>query len=170
MNGGDGVRIQSVATAPVDGHMALGELVGVRTFANSARGLIVLGNATVGIYSIRARGCFFGEDGADEVYLDTYGNLHTFTDCFLELGGTSITGPTYSTPATQQSFGFYITANTPDVSIHGGKINGMTRSGVYSLCPNPGAVRIEGTIICNNGIGPEAGPAYSAGILNAAQV
>lgn len=165
LNAGDGVRIQSVAT--VGSHMSLGELQGVRTFANSGRGLIVIGNANVGVYSVRARGCFFGEDGGEEVYLDTYGNLHTFTDCYVELGGMSYTGPTYSKPPTKQSFGYCIMANTPDVSIHGGIINRCSRSGIYSICSRPGGVRVEGTVVSNNGRGTETGAVYNSGILNA---
>lgn len=167
LNGNDGIRLQSVATIPIGGHMSLGELRGCRTFANSGRGLIAIATPQVGIYSIRAKGCFFGEDGLDEVYLDTYGNLHTFDDCFIELGGTSLTGPAYSTPATFNSNGFYITANTPDCTINGGKINGQSLSGVYSLITTAGKLRINNTTIANNGTPPSVDPATHSGILNA---
>ncbi|MBP1993605.1 glycosyl hydrolase family 28-related protein [Paenibacillus eucommiae] len=165
LNAGDGVRVQSVATSPAGGHMALGELRGVRTFANSGRGLIVFGTPEVGIYSVRAKGCFFGEDGMDEVYLNTYGNLHTFEDCFIELGGNSLTGPAYATPASYNSFGIVVTANTPDLTVNGGTINGNANSGIYSACPNPGGVRLNHVILSNNGYGGPSGPAYNSGVV-----
>lgn len=165
LNALDGVRIQSVATTPVGGHMALGELNGVRTFANSGRGLIVLGTPQVGVYSLRAKGCFFGEDGGDEVYLDTYGNLHTFNDCFIELGGTSTTGPLYATPPTFNSWGVMVTANTPDVSINGGIINGCANAGIYYASPTVGGLRVNGTILSNNGNGGAVGPSFNSGVV-----
>lgn len=163
LNGGDGVRIQSVAT--VGGSMSVGELRGVRTFANTGRGLIVYGTPQCGVYSIRAKGCFFGEDGMAEVYLNTYGNLHTFDDCFIELAGKSLTGPTYSTPISNNSWGIVVTGNTPDVTVNGGTINGCANSGIYSECPNVGGVRLNNVIISNNGNGGPAGATYNSGVI-----
>lgn len=164
-NGGSGLRVQSVAT--VAGALSIGEVSGLRTFANTGYGIIAAGTPTCGVYSMRMKDCFLGADGQAEIYLDTIGNLHTLTDTFIELAGNSTTGPTLSTPATQNAHGIVLTASTPDLSITGGIINGCSNSGIYSEQTAAGALRLNGVTLANNGNVSNPGIPNRCGVFTA---
>ncbi len=87
------------------------------TYANSSFGLAVIGISAAPINGVRLYNSFFGQDGNTEVYLDTYGSLHGISNVFLELAGTSLTGPTGATAASGIGSGLLVTANNIDVRV-----------------------------------------------------
>lgn len=64
---------------------SLGDFNGLRTFNNAAYGLFVQGFPLKPIYGLRGRHCFFGADGLNEVFLDTYGDVHELSNSFVEI-------------------------------------------------------------------------------------
>jgi hypothetical protein len=164
LNGGAGFRIFSIATT---GSAGTGSLIGLRSFGNSLQGFIATGSALCPVQSIRIEDGFFGQDGGDEIYLDTYGVNHYISTCFIELGGTGTTGPAYTTPATGASYGINLTANNNDVMVTTTIINGQSYSGIASSTP---FLKIIGGQITNNGQSATAGAAFQAGVYIAAGV
>jgi hypothetical protein len=137
-NSGDGYRVQSTAGK---GNCSFGKLVSCYTFANSGRGCIVSAPALADrINSFRMSDCFFGEDGNDELYLDTFGGSHQITNSFLELAGSRATGPGIftgsgsATSAAQSNVGTgaTLTANNEGVVVSACQFVQNSRTGLYS--------------------------------------
>jgi hypothetical protein len=138
-NSGDGFRVQAIAGK---GAASFGKMTSCWTFANSGRGLIATApSATDRLAAIRLADCFFGQDGSDELYMDTYSGTHQITGCYLELAGSIETGPgifsgsgsTVSVAATNAGTGATITANNADVILEACHVVQNSRTGVYSL-------------------------------------
>lgn len=151
MNGGSGFAIVSTAGPS---QVTLGTYSNLAAFGNSGHGLKAVGSAGVPVQGVRIDGGFFGQDGASEIYLDTYGSQHKIDAVFVELAGTSTTGPVLLTPATNVGSGVEITANndyTQIVSVHSyaNSFDGVATSGVETL--------IVGGRIQNNGQAASAG-------------
>lgn len=126
-NGGDGLGVATLGSAAIS---SLGEWEGISTFANTGKGVSVIGTAGKKIYGVRISGAFIGQDGDTEVFLDTYGGGHKIHGSFFELAGTGPTGPTLSTPASNIGKGIHITANNINVSVIGNTVSGCSLSGI----------------------------------------
>jgi hypothetical protein len=141
----DGIRVQ-VTDGPAG--LILGDWTNIKTFANSARGIIMLGSATTGIYDTRINGGFIGSDGLAGIYMDTYGSSHRICDVFVERAGMDATGPTVATPAGNAAHGFEFTANNDDVQIDGAQILTNSYTGITSSADN---LVVSGSRIYDNG-------------------
>jgi len=147
-NGGTGVLVNAVNSGP--SAITMGEWRSVQTFANTGYGIAFLGASAIPIEGIRLRDIFVGQDGAQEVYLDTYnnnGNTHIIEAPYIEAGGTSATGPTLSTPATHTANGIYITANNGTVQVNGATINNNAGDGIDTSATS---TIVSNSIVTNN--------------------
>jgi hypothetical protein len=125
-NAGRGILVVNNAGSSA----SLGQWSKLSTFSNSGLGLAVIGTSGASaINGIRCSDSFFGEDGNSEIYLDTYGGLHTFTNVYVEGAGVSPTGPTHSTPASNTGWGLQVTANNTGFKFNGGNINTSSSGG-----------------------------------------
>lgn len=98
---------------------SVGNWDGLYSFANTNFGLVLAGTAGQPIPGLRLSNSFFGQDGAGEVLLDSYGGLHNISNSFFELAGTSVTGPTFSTPASGVGVGLNVSTNNTDIIVNG---------------------------------------------------
>lgn len=146
-NGQDGFRAEADALAlPVYPitllNFPIGELVNFQTSNNSGKGFSAIGRVLCPLQSIRGRNWFVGEDGDDEIFLDTYGTAHQISQFFVELAGASPTGsqgPSYGVAlaaASHIGHGINISANNTDVQITNGLIKGCAYSGVINSSPS----------------------------------
>lgn len=107
------------------------------TFANSSGGIMVLGTAANPIQNFRLVGAFLGQDGGDEIKLDTHDTGapgFMLVNVFAELAGTSNTGPKFTTAPSGTGNGLNVTANNLGGSVqqffaNGNSQNGITTSG-----------------------------------------
>jgi Pectate lyase superfamily protein len=152
-NGGGGFVAQATAAFGA-GQLSVGTMTGCATFGNSGVGVGFTGTSTCPIQGVRVFGGFFGTDGSDELFLDTYGSQNVIRDAFFEIAGTSPTGPTLSTPASHIGNGISTTANTLDISVVGCHINQMSQNGMFLLS---GANHIVGNRITNCGLAGTSG-------------
>lgn len=91
----------------------------ISTFANTGGGICLTGTNSNPIQSFRLVGGFMGQDGTDELKFDTHdSSQHTVSDVFIELAGTSATGPTLGTGASGVGNGINITANNTKVLLN----------------------------------------------------
>ena len=96
LNGGNGFSVLSNTGSP----QSCGQWQGLSTSGNSGFGFAVFGGSfSSRIPGLRMMDCFFGQDKAGEMFLDTYGDApHTFTNLYCEgtpgitTGGITITG------------------------------------------------------------------------------
>lgn len=152
-NTGDGFRVQSAAGKGVT---SVGKISHCYTFANSGRGMIVAAAALSDrIAAIRISDCFFGQDGNDELYLDTYSGTHQIANSYFELAGSMATGPGIfsgsgsSVTAAQSNAGngIVLTANNATVSVAGCQIVQNSRDGIYTSAAD--AVMVGNHILSN---------------------
>lgn len=129
-NGGEGFHFEAVAGTA--GQMIVGEMVNCKTALNSGKGAAFYGLPTVPIQDIRLVNPFFGSDGGDELYLDTYGMQHTISSPFFEQPGRVKTGPSLSTPASGIGSGMNITANNEDVTISNPTVSVVSEHGIVT--------------------------------------
>jgi|GEM_PF-2894468 len=127
LNGAQGLLFKSIA-GPAQ--VTLGTWVWVDTYANNGVGIGLVGSAAVPVHGARLLGGFIGEDGASEIYLDTYGGNHTLRGLFVELPGQSPTGPTSSVAASKTGSGIEVTANNIDVSITSSHVTNCAHDGI----------------------------------------
>lgn len=132
-NGGNGYNFVSTVGAS---QMIVGEMVNCKSALNSGNGASFIGLPTVPIQDIRIVGGFYGSDGDDEIYLDTYGMQHVLSDVFVEQPGRTATGPSLSTPASGVGSGINVTSNNDDVTI-----DNPTSTSVSDYCIKVGAVK-----------------------------
>lgn len=146
-NAGRGFRVSSLVAAGVP--CTMGTWLNVATFANSGVGVAILGSATSPISGFRLRDSFIGGDGNSAIYLDSYGYLHTITDCLLEASGTGSTGPGVLTPASNVGNGIQILANNFDVIVSGCTIHNNSYAGISSSCTS---LTFTSNSVSNNGV------------------
>ena len=151
-NNGCGFFVQATVSGPAN--VTTGDFSGCRTFANTGYGFYALGLPSVPVESVRIFRCFFGQDGNDEILLDTYGYGHAIRDSYLELAGTYPTGIGGSTAISNIGNGINCTANNVDIAITNCYINAMSYNGINSSCP---IISITGCHINNNGSASSAG-------------
>ena len=145
-NGRDGIRVESV-NGP--GGLIVGTWTGVETFANSGFGFNFIGTATTPIFDIRINQAFVGSDNVGGVRLDTYGGNHRINGLFIERAGLDSTGPTLSTPGSNNSDGLNITLNNTDLTIGDGTINTNSRNGINQF---GGILLVSNIQITANGV------------------
>jgi hypothetical protein len=156
-NGGDGYTIRSDATAIAG--MGTGNMTNIYGYANNGHGMSVVGTVGSPISSLRLYGAFLGQDGASELYLDSYGGDHQIHGGFFELAGTGLTGPTGLVAASGVGHGIEITPQNINVLIVGALTTGNSQLGIGSNSIT-GITTITGCIIKNN---TTYGVAVSAG-------
>lgn len=104
VNGRDGFRVDA------SNAQSCGQWRGLSTFGNSGVGFNVVGNSTGTINGIRLSDSFFGADGAQEIFLDSWAptnsSVHVFNNVYCESPGQ----------VTANSNCIDITGNNPDVS------------------------------------------------------
>lgn len=162
-NLGDGFRIQS---SPGKGPTSVGKLARCATFANSGRGIIVYAASYADrVESARITEGFFGQDGLDELYMDTWGEAHQITNCFFELSGSMATGPgifgasgsTVTTPTSNAGFGISLTANNTGAVITGCQVIRNSRTGIYSMAAD---LLASNNLVYDNGRAAVASQTY----------
>lgn len=139
-----------IATIAGPSQMTLGGWTRLSTFANTSSGLLASAVAGVPINGIRLSNSFFGQDGDDEISLDTRGGLHVISNTFEELAGTRTTGPTFATAASNVGSGINLSANNTDVEILNNRSDGNSAKGLVSSATNLGVIGGEYT---RNGAG-----------------
>lgn len=164
-NGGDGFRAEADAGAGTG--FPIGELINFQSFGNDGKGFAAIGTASCPIQSVRLAQVFLGQDGDDEIYLDCYGVNHVLDGVFIELPGTAATGPTNSTPASGIGHGINITANSNDVQVSNGKINGCSLSGIKSAATY---LKVSNVKSINNGQEGTSGAEYQSGFYVASGI
>lgn len=147
-NAGRGFFVTPGVGGPIG--IALGSWHNVRTFGNTGVGVGAVGTPSIPINGIRITKGFFGADGNHEIFLDTYGGLHTINSTYVELAGSGLTGPTFSTPASNTGDGIRITANNLDVGISGLYANGNHDSGINTSATV--STNVSGVRISNHGL------------------
>jgi hypothetical protein len=147
LNGGRGFLIASIA-GPT-GANSCGQMTRLYSFANNFEGFLVSGLSSLPIVAIRLSDSFFGQDGLDEVSLDTFGGDHVLTNVFTELAGTLATGPTQSTPASHVGSGFKFSPNNPDIELNGCRAIQHSEKGLISFADKLGII---GGSFTNNGL------------------
>jgi hypothetical protein len=143
-NAVDGWRVQSTA-GPAG--LILGTIHSIKSFANTGRGLHLVGNATTPIFDLRIVNAFLGSDNAGSIRLDTYGGKHRISG-FFERNGRDPTGPTLGTPASNTASGIEISANNIDVTIYGSTIDDNAYDGIQH---DGGTLIVSGCNVFNNG-------------------
>lgn len=153
---GHGMLVQGVNQLKGAGTtLSFGEWKNFSTYGNTGGGIAVVGTASCGFCGVRlGSNNFLGEDGNNEVYLDTYGYNHVI-QAYVELAGVGTTGVNKGTPSSGIGRGILVTSNNSGVLIHDSVINGCSDEGVYSQANLYGAttapVTISDCIITNNG-------------------
>ncbi|MBR8460784.1 hypothetical protein KDW07_26955 [Burkholderia dolosa] len=142
------------ASTGSSGPMSLGEITQFSTFANGGKGIIALGSPSNPISGMRILGGFLGNDGDDEIYLDTYGDQHKIVAVAIELPGTSPTGRNNAIPTSNLGHGISITSNNGRVQLSDPNINGCSLSGIASYAD---VASISNPHITNNGLANVAG-------------
>lgn len=127
----------------------MGTWTSIYTFANSSYGVAFIGTAAAPIYDVRLMDMFLGTDGHSELFLDTYGGSILIGDCFFELAGKGLTGPTGATPATGIGSGIQATANNRDLRISNCISDGNSEAG-YTLAATQ-ENNLSGSRASNNG-------------------
>lgn len=159
-NTGDGFRI---ASGLGKGTMSVGKIQNCYSYANSGRGLIaVAASSSDPIASMRISGSFFGQDGSDEIYLDTYGTAHEISQTFVELCGTQTTGPgifagsglTTTAAQSNTGSGITLTANNTGVDITGCQSVSNSLDGLYSTASS---LLVSSSLFFNNGLAGTSG-------------
>lgn len=156
----NGARGFLVATISGPSGMTLGEMSRLYTFSNSSFGFLAAGLVGVPISGIRMSNSFFGNDGNSGIYLDTYSGLHVLSKVFTELAGTSVTGPTLATAASNVGNGFEFTANNTDIELIGGHADGNSTRGITSSATVLGV--IGGQYVRNGAAGATPGISIGA--------
>lgn len=154
LSAGAGYLVKSPTGSPTgtNAGMITGIVTDLRTFANSDRGVHVIGTPQIPIFDLDMRGLFLGSDGLGGARFDTYGGNHTL-HAFIERAGLDPTGPTLSTAATGQGAGYEQTANNLDVALSGRSIVNAL-DGVFH---NGGILTTTGLVSVNNGQSLTAG-------------
>jgi hypothetical protein len=151
LNGRDGIRVQSTDGPP---GLILGTWNDVETFANSGRGIHIIGSATTPVFDLRLNQTFVGDDGLAGIRLDTHGSQHRITNAFIERIGVGLTGPTYTTAATNTGHGIELAGNETDLTVTGAHINTCSYCGIRA---GSGELNISGSQVVNNGAAGVAG-------------
>lgn len=146
---------------------SMGTAVNINSFANSLHGYVAVGTAACPISGLRLNACFFGQDGDNEISLDTYGDFHCISNCFTELAGTGATGPTSAIPPSNVGSGIFATANNVGLNVIGGRCATNSKNGIVS---SAGFTDITGVEFTNNGFAGDLTNAYgiyhAGGLMN----
>ncbi|MFK4447472.1 hypothetical protein ABH944_007790 [Caballeronia udeis] len=127
-NGGRGFYIYSTA-APGAGGVSVSNMDKIFSFGNSGVGFAVVGTAAQPIFGPRITNSFLGGDGNHEIFVQSFGGDVQITNSFLELSGSSDTGPLGTTPPTGAGNGIDI-ENGATIKISNNIINQMSANGI----------------------------------------
>jgi len=158
-NGSHGFEYLTAGTAAAT---SCGSMTNCATFANTGYGVLVSAVSTNPIPAFRMLGGFLGQDGQGEIYLDTFGSNHKISSVYIELCGTSPTGPSLGTPASHVGQNVSITANNAYTTISDCEIVQASYSGVYDNGLN---TTIDNCRILNNGLAAVAGVTYGVHVI-----
>lgn len=148
-NGLNGFHVISVGSFA--SQITMGTWNNLATFGNNAHGAYFQGSSGTPIQDVRIKGGFFGQDGDDEIRLDTYNNSgHVVEPDYTELAGTSNTGPTMSVPPSNIGSGIYISANNQVTEIRCGICNANSYDGITT---GGSDTVIAASTLTNNGVG-----------------
>lgn len=117
-NGGSGLVVAMNPAVSQPGGFSVATITNFATFANGGYGMAYIGTPQCPLQSVRVMNCFLGDDAADELFLDTYGNDHRVSQVYIELG---------------KARGIYITPNNKRVSLNDCFVNGCNLMGI-ALC------------------------------------
>jgi hypothetical protein len=143
-----------IAASSGPGAVALGEILNCSTYANVGPGFAASGVPSCPINGIRMTGGLFGQDGNSEIFLDTYGGDHKIIGVYAELAGTSPTGPTLGTPASNAGNGFEFGINNTDVICNDCHSEGNSNAGFISAAAE---AQFSGCKAINNGASTASG-------------
>lgn len=144
--------------------MSMGNMHHLSTYANTGGGFLAQGSSACPVQAIRLSSSFFGQDNGVELNLQTYGSDHYVADTFVELAGTSASGPTLAAAATGTGDGVKIGASDSRVSLSNVYVNGCSNNGLNLLGTQ---CAVTGCRFTNNGLGSAGG---SGIIVNAGAV
>lgn len=138
---------------------------GLWDYASTLNGLRYEGSSGSPIEGIRVVGGFFGSEGDDAVYVDSYGTVDfLFDGVYTEATGQSGTGVNGATGASGKGHGFNFTANNTDGTVTGCHAITHSYSGIQTSSPR---IVITGCSCRLNGaagvVGDEAGISVQAG-------
>ncbi len=142
----DGFRAQSTS-GPAG--MILGAMRNIRTFANTGRGIHILGSAITPVFDLRLSDAFCGDDANGCIRLDTYGGKHRLSG-FFERAGRGNTGRTLVTVPTNAAPNIDISANNTDMIVSNSTIDEASYDGIQH---DGGILIVNGNMIYNNGQG-----------------
>lgn len=146
-NASHGFLVLAPASGPAG--ISLGEWVNCATFANTQAGMAFSDTAAVPISGVRLVGCFNGANGSSNFYFDTRGQASHLTGCSSELAGTTATGPTLSTAASNTGDGYEFTANNLEILMVGCTSDGNSLSGVKTSATR---CVMTGCVMTDNGL------------------
>lgn len=161
-NGRHGLRILSTSAVA---QLTMGQIRALQTFANSGHGISAEGLPTAPIQALRIFSGFYGNDGDDEIWLDTYNttdNSHLIEGVYVEAAGTDVTGPGLITPASHVGRGLFATANNRFITLNNSVIKTNSQEGIKSSALQ---IMVNGCSLLDNGL---AAPNTYAGVHIAA--
>jgi len=159
-NGGSGFAVQAV----LPGGNSLGQWKGLSTFANGGHGIGFFGSDAAPTPCIRLSDSFFGGDGNDEVYVDSYstGGQSVFTNVFVEAASghgfvftknAGYVSLINCTASRDNAHG--VVSSAPFINIQGGGFYGHASGcGIVVLA---GKASVAGVQCSGNSIGLKAG-------------
>jgi hypothetical protein len=159
-NGAAGFAVQAV----LPGGNSLGQWKGLSTSANGSYGIGFFGSAAAPTPCVRLSDSFFGGDGNDEVYVDSYstGGQSVFTNVFVEAAGGS--GFVFTQNAGYVSLinctasrdnAHGLVSSAPFINIQGGGFYGhVSGCGILLLA---GRASVSGVQCSGNSVGLRAG-------------
>jgi hypothetical protein len=149
----NGFEVKGVNTGPAA--ITFGEWHWTQTFANTGNGIKVQCLVTIPCNSLRIRQPFLGQDGNDEIFLDTFNQSlypHIIETPYIELAGTGSTGPALATAASHVGHGVQISNNNTGINLIAPMIFSNSYAGIYILgIATGGYTQITGGNILNNG-------------------
>lgn len=132
---------------------SMGTWSGLATYANTSYGVDVEGlSSSDCLQGFRLVGGFFGQDGDDEIHLNNYNTgagQNAVEPTYVELAGTSATGRTGGTAASNVGAGIYLSSNVGPTEVKCGVCNQNSYDGVTSFAPS---LQVTGGTYTNNGL------------------
>lgn len=136
---------------------SMGTWTNLRTFENAAHGVYVTAPGSSDcLQGFRLTGGFFGQDGDDEIKLDSFNTgagQNVLEPSYTELAGTSVTGRTGSHAASHVGSGIYLSANAGPTEVRCAVCNQNSYDGLTSFAT---VTNVTGGNYTNNGLGSGA--------------
>lgn len=84
-NAGSGLYMHTNPALSYPSGLPTGNIQNVHTYANGGYGMCFQGSASCPLQAVRMTNCFLGDDGHDDVFLDTFGSGHVLVNVYTEL-------------------------------------------------------------------------------------